>query len=104
METVKVRLLKRHNGKPAGEIIEVRPGDVKVLKAVGVVEDYVAPRRSAPANRTIQPVTIQPTSAPVAPEVENTETETTSSSSTPEEKTEFGTTQPYSRRDMRPEE
>lgn len=94
--TVKLELLKRHNKKNVGDTIEVRPGDARVLKAVGIAKDYAEPAsvgRAVPrtATRVMQPGTI-------AAEVSNL-----GSVSNEVEPAEFGR-QPYSRRDMKPEE
>lgn len=92
METIKLKLLKRHNKKNPGDVIEVRPGDARVLKAVGVAEDYVEPPPPPPARRTttrvMQPETNQ--SEVVEKKLEDDTGSTTRS--------------PYFRRDMRPEE
>lgn len=103
METVKLKLVKRHNKRNPGDVIEVRPGDARVLKAVGVAEDYVEPIPSSratgrTATRVMQPGTMT-TELPVVEPTGNS-----SSSSTEIEATSGFGRQPYNRRDMQPEE
>lgn len=87
--TVKLELLKRHNKMNPGDTIEVRPGDARVLKAVGIAKDFVEP---TPVVRVMQPepTIMQSQSVPVP--------ETNEAGAA-----EFGR-QPYNRRDMKPEE
>lgn len=113
--TVKVKLLKRYNRKNPGDILEVRPADAKVLKAVGLAEDYVepTPRPARTTTRVMQPETTQtpPSSSGSSSSLDLGSTENLSKSEdggTEEDSSSGGgfarTRTPYSRRDMKPEE
>lgn len=117
METkIKLKLLKRHNRMNPGDVIEVRPREARILKAIGTAEDYVASARRAVANQAMQtsqpnPTTTAPVDSEQAETSETTETtetskmsETSESESSGSETTSGGFGSRYGRRDMRPEE
>lgn len=99
METAKLKLLKPNQGKKAGDVIEVRRMEARVLKAIGVAEDHVesAVRTARTTTRVMKPETTTSEQQPPQPTIES-ESEPKTEEAAPTSRT------PYSRRDMKPEE
>lgn len=122
----KLRLLKRFNRQVPGDIVEIaKEADAKVLRLLGIAEDFVEGRRGRTTTRDMHPeqttTTIQQSSAseptqPPAPQEQTSASHPVPAMSTEENKDTppsptqdggngdgFGSDR-YSRRDMQPKE